>query len=390
MEKEKRKRSLLDKVILGVVVLIAGVVVALSFQNTAKLAEELRLHPYLTAGLVELLFASLLFIRGRQRATQKNVPLFLSIGYFASLGFVTGVNMYGLYGENPIVGPIVGGAISAAMWLMENVLVWLWVDSHRPHKKSMKELKREAQREIKELKLKQKIEWMKWEAQKPDLTLIRKAREMEERRRGIVGDGLPIFFAELEQEKEPAITQESPNQWEDSQESNHEGELPPITTQDTSTEQKEPPITTQEEKNITQAITHNGEPSPMIHPMPPTGNEESPDHSPTVAQESPKDHPEATHNGELSPSDSPSLWEEPPKDLEEKETAQAITQESPTIETDPEIIYGVAWEMYEKNGEPPTRRGLAEAANTTEHRARKAIDRLKAELEQMQREVVAS
>lgn len=123
-----------------------------------------------------------------------------------------------------------------------------------------------------------------------------------------------------------------------------------------------------------------------------------------------KDHPEVTQDGELSPSDSPNQWEdsqdtsteqkEPPKNnpvppidneestREEKETAQAITQESPTIETDPEIIYGVAWEMYEKNGEPPTRRGLAEAANTTEHRARKAIDRLKAELEQ-QREVVA-
>src|SRR5690606_41900096 len=71
------------------------------------------------------------------------------------------------------------------------------------------------------------------------------------RRSSDLGDGLPIFFAELEQEKEPAIT-------------------------------------------------HNGEPSPMIHPMPPTGNEESPDHSPTVAQESPKDHPEATHKGELS------------------------------------------------------------------------------------------
>lgn len=188
------------------------------------------------------------------------------------------------------------------------------------------------------------------------------------------GEPAITYHTNEEQEKEPTITQESPNQWEDSQERNHEGELPPITTQDTSTEQKEspknnpvPPIdneestreekeTTQEEKNITQAITNE---------------------SPKVLEESPSDTNE-----------SPKELEEPPKDLEEKETAQAITQESPTIETDPEIIYGVAWEMYEKNGEPPTRRGLAEAANTTEHRARKAIDRLKAELEQ-QREVVA-
>lgn len=156
------------------------------------------------------------------------------------------------------------------------------------------------------------------------------------------GEPAITYHTNEEQEKEPTITQESPNQWEDSQERNHEGELPPITTQ--------------EEKNITQAITNE---------------------SPKVLEESPSDTNEA-----------PKEREEPPKDLEKKETAQAITQESPTIETDPEIIYGVAWEMYEKNGEPPTRRGLAEAANTTEHRARKAIDRLKAELEQ-QREVVA-
>ncbi len=145
MKKENRKRSLLDVVILGVVVVIALVVIALSFSNTRLLARELGLNEYLTAGLVEILFASLLFIRGRQRATRRNVPLFLSIGYFTSLGFVTGVNMYGLYQENTIVGPIVGGAISAAMWLMESVLVWLWVDSHRPHRKKNERVKTGSQ-----------------------------------------------------------------------------------------------------------------------------------------------------------------------------------------------------------------------------------------------------
>lgn len=193
MEKQK-KRSLLDKVILGVVVVIALVVIALSFSNTALLARELGLNEYLTAGLVEILFASLLFIRGRQRATQRNVPFFLTIGYFTSLGFVTGVNMYGLYQQSPTVGPIVGGAISAAMWLMESVLVWLWVDSHRPHRKRMKELKREAKKEIAEIKLKQQIDWMRWEAQKPSLDLIKKARKADEKRKAAVAGGLPIFF----------------------------------------------------------------------------------------------------------------------------------------------------------------------------------------------------
>lgn len=125
MEPQQRKRTVLDWTILCVVVAIAAVVILLSFTNTAKLAVELGLNEYLTAGLVEILFASLLFIRGRQRATQKNVPLFLSVAYFASLFFVTGVNVWGLAAENPTVGPVVGVAVSLAMWTMEQTLVWL-------------------------------------------------------------------------------------------------------------------------------------------------------------------------------------------------------------------------------------------------------------------------
>src|SRR5690606_29446873 len=192
--KESEERTILDWLVLGVVVAIALVLIALYFSNTRLLARELGLNEYLTAGLVEILFASLLFIRGRQRATQRNVPRFLSIGYFTSLGFVTGVNMYGLYHANPIVGPIVGGAISAAMWLMESVLVWLWVDSHRPHKKKMKELKREAKQQIEEIKLRQQIDWMLWEAKKPDMALIEKARKVEEKRKSITKKGIPEFF----------------------------------------------------------------------------------------------------------------------------------------------------------------------------------------------------
>lgn len=190
----QRNRTILDWAILFVVVAIASVVILLSFSNTAKLAEELGLQPLLTAGLVELLFASLLFIRGRQRATGRNVPSFLSVGYFTSLAFVTGVNMWGLAIENPTIGPVVGGAISAAMWLMENTLVWLWTDSHRPHEKSLRELKREAKREIKQVRLKQQIEWLKYEAREPDLGLIRQARKAEKRRKAAIKKGLPVFF----------------------------------------------------------------------------------------------------------------------------------------------------------------------------------------------------
>src|SRR5699024_7012638 len=191
---ERKGRTLLDKLVLWVVVIIAGIVIALSFHNTSLLARELSLNPYLAAGLVEILFGSLLFIRGRQRALQRNVPLFLTIGYFVSLAFVTGVNMYGLFRENPFVGPVVGLAISGAMWLMESTMVWLWVDSHKPHQKSVRELEREAKKEIKKIKLMQRIEWMRWEAQKPDLSLIRKARMADEKRVEVVEKGLPEFF----------------------------------------------------------------------------------------------------------------------------------------------------------------------------------------------------
>jgi hypothetical protein len=188
------KGTVLDWLILVVVVLIAGVVIALSFGNTTTLATELSLNPYLVAGLVEILFASLLFIRGKQRALRRNVPLFLEIGYFVSLGFITAVNMYGLSKENPVIGPVVGLAISGAMWLMESVLVWLWTKSHEPHRKSMKERLREAKKQIKEMKLIQKIEWMKWEAEKPDLALIRMARKADKKREKVIGDELPAFF----------------------------------------------------------------------------------------------------------------------------------------------------------------------------------------------------
>ncbi|MCH5584592.1 hypothetical protein MK805_06365 [Shimazuella sp. AN120528] len=55
-----KKRTPLDIVVLGIVVVIALIVIALSFQNTTKLSGGLGLNPYLTAGLVEILFASLL------------------------------------------------------------------------------------------------------------------------------------------------------------------------------------------------------------------------------------------------------------------------------------------------------------------------------------------
>lgn len=189
-----KKKTVIDWIVLGIVVVIALVIITLSFSNTAKLAGVLKLNPYLTAGLVEILFGSLLFIRGRQRALQRNVPLFLSAGYFTSLAFVTAVNMWGLAQINLVIGLIVGLVISASMWLMETTLVWLWNHSNEPHRKTIRDRLREAKQEIAEEKACQQIEWMKYEATKPDLQLIVKARKAEQRRKKIIEDGLPEFF----------------------------------------------------------------------------------------------------------------------------------------------------------------------------------------------------
>lgn len=353
MKKENRKRSLLDVVILGVVVVIALVVIALSFSNTRLLARELGLNEYLTAGLVEILFASLLFIRGRQRATRRNVPLFLSIGYFTSLGFVTGVNMYGLYQENTIVGPIVGGAISAAMWLMESVLVWLWVDSHRPHRKRMKELKREAKKQIEEIKLKQQLEWMIWEAQKPNLDLIIKARKAEEKRKEIEEEGLPEFFQI--REELPLMTAELFRRdtfdhkagylIEETDGEIFQNQLISATTAgldngaEATSKVKEPAIK-EEEKHLS-----GTSPTEEHREIPKSSVEKQNEQSSHVEKS-------VTSSSELKRKSQPKI-------------------------RDVEVVLSYAMEIYRETGKKPTRRQLIETANTTEHYAKQALARLK-------------
>ena len=195
----QKQRSIIDWVVLGVVVMIAGSVISLSYTNTQKLAIVLGLNPILTGVIVEVVFGWLLFIRSRQRATTKNVPWFLHLGYFCSFLFVTSVNMWGLAQENAWIGCIVGVVISCTMWLMETILVWLWVDADKPHTPSVRDLKKEAKRLIKEEKTRQEIAWMLYEAAKPNLDLIEQAREAEQRRQTVCEKGIPIFFQTFEQ-----------------------------------------------------------------------------------------------------------------------------------------------------------------------------------------------
>src|SRR5690606_40460077 len=196
---KQKQRSIIDWIVLGVVVMIAGSVISLSYTNTQKLAIVLGLNPILTGVIVEVVFGWLLFIRSRQRATTKNVPWFLHLGYFCSFLFVTSVNMWGLAQANDWIGCIVGVVISCTMWLMETILVWLWVDADKPHTPSARDLKKEAKRLIKEEKTRQEIAWMLYEAAKPNLDLIEQAREAEQRRQTVCGKGIPIFYQTYEQ-----------------------------------------------------------------------------------------------------------------------------------------------------------------------------------------------
>ena len=75
---------------------------------------------------------------------------------------------------------------------MESVLVWLWVDGHQPYHQSARGRMKEAKRAIREEKTIQLIEWMKYEAQKPDLKLIREVRKAEQERVGTVGENIRI------------------------------------------------------------------------------------------------------------------------------------------------------------------------------------------------------
>lgn len=102
--------------------------------------------------------------------------------------------MWGLSIENQAWGLIIGASISGLLWGMETTLVWLWTDSHRPHQKSLWEIKREADREAKEEKIIQEIEWKKYEAKLPSLSLIKKVRKREKEREKVVAEGLPQYF----------------------------------------------------------------------------------------------------------------------------------------------------------------------------------------------------
>jgi hypothetical protein len=111
------------------------------------------------------------------------------------------VNVYGLYLKNPQLGPYGGLAISALMWLFENILVWLFTKSNQPYEKSILRQYFDAIKQSWEEKLIQRIAWIKFNSQRPHLSLVKTVRKAEGKRKKVIGDeGLPRFFEFLEKQ----------------------------------------------------------------------------------------------------------------------------------------------------------------------------------------------
>jgi hypothetical protein len=183
------------------VALNAFMIIKLSIGNTMKFAAMLGLPPKEAMFLVEAAFALLLALRAIQRSLRLNIPILLHLGYFGVFCLLTIVNVYGLYLKNPTYGPWGGLAISALMWLFENILVWLFTKSNQPYEKNILRKYLDTIKQAWEQKMLQKIAWVKFNSQRPDLGLVKQVRRAEKRREKVIGDEeLPEFFGWLKKQ----------------------------------------------------------------------------------------------------------------------------------------------------------------------------------------------
>jgi hypothetical protein len=166
-----------------------GVNIALSFGQTKEFAAAVGVqNPFHQAAfsvILEGLFAFTLLTRADQRAQNLNVPLFLNLAYFGLLVAITIVNISVLYQKNPIAGPFLGLVITGTMLYTEKLFVWKNTSSNQPARKTPHQLKKEAEKEIQEERVMQEIEYLKYEARKPSLNLIKRARKDEQKRRRV-------------------------------------------------------------------------------------------------------------------------------------------------------------------------------------------------------------
>jgi hypothetical protein len=204
----RTKRTWVDWLVLIAVVGIAVLVILTSFHNTSKLAHVLEMPPGLMASVLEIAYGTFLFLRARQRALNLHTPIFLHVLYYITFGLVTAVNMWGLYIVHHAWGIVIGGAISFLMWGFETTLVWLWTRSREPYKKGF--VKRvldlirnriKAMIEAFEEREAQNLAWIKYDAKRSSLKLIKKVRKAENKRKKVIGDEeLPEFFEWLKKQ----------------------------------------------------------------------------------------------------------------------------------------------------------------------------------------------
>ena len=135
--------------------------------------------------ILEGLFAFTLLTRADQRAQNLHVPIFLHVAYFGLLGAITTINISVLYQKHPIAGPFLGIVIAGTMLYTEKLFVWKNTESDKPARKTPHQLKQEAEKEIQEERVMQEIEYLKYEARKPSLNLIKRARKDEQKRRRV-------------------------------------------------------------------------------------------------------------------------------------------------------------------------------------------------------------
>lgn len=216
----KLKRTWVDWLVLIGVVGSAGLVMGLSVGNTTLVAGMLKVNPILATGLVEVFFGILLLLRGRQRATGRHVPPFVDRLYFVSFAVVTFINCYGssVSSGDVVLGVFWGLITSGGLWGMETIAVWWLTERERPREESFRDKKRKIERQIKEEKATQWLEWRLWVAKKRHPKLVEAARKEEEARKAVEAEGLPEFFCRSSEQEpveqivaEPIISRTEPS-----------------------------------------------------------------------------------------------------------------------------------------------------------------------------------
>ena len=202
------KRIKPEWIMSGIVAINALLLAASSFMNTTFLADILKIPPELAIGFIDLQFVTLLVIRKIQEARGYRVAWFVSLTYWFAVAVLGAVSTYGLYKRAGKIGILAGVVLVISLVAMDNIFAWLLSDKSRIKAKTplWKRFYNEWKERI-ELRAIQYLEWKRHEASKPSLSLIKKARKADEKRKKIEADGLPEFFLQREDPVEKIVAE---------------------------------------------------------------------------------------------------------------------------------------------------------------------------------------